>query len=305
MSKVGIGTHDEVKASFSGSYMGTYVSVTIPKDISVFTHTFREWLRQAGFDADHYFKGVRSRDIACRSFRDMEKARLVEKVAENRDSLHFQFTKEFFDTDINMKRYDPEVLIAFNKHSQRFTLASTGTTDLTDAMKLVAQVQEVYDNKSGRVYGTTIKSVFNRILQQEGLYVPQKTGIGFVPATQHNVVERVDKFLRQHILEARTLFIPVPDTDRLRQDVSESMVDAGLRDIESLLAELDMLESEASLTQSMSATRVLRLDQLMSTARAYETVCKVTLTQLTDGIQGARKKIETVLDNCDRIAKGL
>jgi len=150
----------------------------------------RHALVEAGLDAS-YAKELKPRNAFSRACHVLEEDRVIRKVHEDKEDLHFQFTRELEVEDAGDTRYDYEfeAVLVLNKSSGAITC------DRSENLRQQAE-NAVLSAMSIRTTNDVTR-IINRIFRDEARLLPIRPqgGAYYVPMDRIDIVDRMEDFI--------------------------------------------------------------------------------------------------------------
>jgi hypothetical protein len=195
-------------------------------------------LDAAGLDTK-VLRGMLPRNAFARACHELEENRIIRKLAEDPNTLVFQFTKEVREED--GFRYDPEAKLELDK--------KTGTVTCAANKALAAQAQKLVDEAMDNRTGSDITALVQRLFRKNADLFPAREsgGVYFVPVEHADFVAKVEAFFKE--IGGKLERWPIAKGDA-RSDVSvKDAVTNGLR---------AMIEEQQAAVEAFDPTEVTK-----------------------------------------------
>lgn len=226
--------------------VGKIVSWVSPKEVAF--STLRAAIVDCGFDAK-YAREMLPRDAFSRAARELSDQRIIRRIDEDADEVHFQFTREWLSAN--------EFLYA--KECDMYVNKVTGAVR-SDDYELAERAHELLLSHQAKRKKSDITRLIQRIFKdRKGDLVPltDNGGAYFVPECHDQIVKQVADLLNAigGKLKPRLISANDKDTD---ESVAQDMADHMLSLIDDFRASCKNFCSETS-----DRVRQNRLDELL------------------------------------------
>jgi hypothetical protein len=170
--------------SLSGM-IGEVVSWNPPS--SVLHADLQTALTNAGLDPE-LSPPMQPRNGFKRATHALEEGRIIRQVDESKDTLTFQFTTEFLDTQLKEFEYRKECDLMLNKDDGTITCRDLGLSQLAT---------QKMSEKMGLRNASDVSRIIQALFKANGDLFPLRDsgGVYFVPAQHISLVEKVDSLL--------------------------------------------------------------------------------------------------------------
>lgn len=151
----------------------------------------------------------------ARAAKHMSEDRIIRPLADTKEHLSFQFTKEYLAGD--QYQYDMEAILILDKQTGAITVTDPAAEPLAEkARGLLAQATE--DRNTADI-SRVIKRMFE--LSADLFPVREAGAVYFVPDRHSDFVDKIETFVRQ--LNGRLTRFPVPAGSKGDQSVNEAV----------------------------------------------------------------------------------
>lgn len=274
-------------------YFGVAVSFTLSQDFAVRADAFIEVFGRE-VDNDMSIRSVCPRHAFARTVREMETGRMVDRVHENSGRIEFQFTKEFYDSALGMKNYDPELRVSFDKGTEQISV-TTSNVDHTTTVEIQQKLEEIYKTKSNYFFGTHIHTIIKRWMTKKcGLTRVGPNGLYFIPARSYANVIRLDGFVQRLTAGKGGVFVlPVAKTNRTREDIKFAFEEEAIAEINKLREELKAItDGGGDTTDRMTDTRMRKIRDGLNRVSLYEDVLGMQLSSIRQELETFKTEVQ-------------
>jgi division protein CdvB (Snf7/Vps24/ESCRT-III family) len=228
-------------------------------------------LSTAGLDPELSPK-MQPRNGFKRATRELEEGRIIRQVDESADTLTFQFTKEFLDTQLGEFEYLKECNLTVNKVDGCIT-----STDLSLSQLATEKMTE----KMGMRNASDVSRIIQALFKANGDLFPLRDsgGVYFVPAQHVGLVQQVEDVLTD--IGGSMKRFELSNTPNAGKSVAVSIRDT-LKELIADYSEYSKQINSENSKQVQTATN--RIDEIRFKLSNYRTLLQSFDTEIEDAI---------------------